>query len=50
MKLLFDESLSPRLVDLLCDLFRESALFATALSGSGEVWVVDHWRLADYFP
>jgi predicted nuclease of predicted toxin-antitoxin system len=49
MKLLFDESLSPKLVQLLCDLFpgSESAL-RNGLAGAGDRKILDYAAIHDF--
>ncbi len=43
MKLLFDESLSPRLVELLCDLFPESqSALRNGLAGTGDLNILEY--------
>ena len=43
MKFLFDASLSPRLVEILSDLFPESeSAFRNGLAGSGDVRILEY--------
>lgn len=47
MKLLFDESLSPRLVELLRDLFPDSeSALRNELAGRGDLKILDAIRIA----
>jgi predicted nuclease of predicted toxin-antitoxin system len=49
MKLLFDESLSPRLVQLLSDLFPESeSALQNGLAGVGDRKILDHTAAHDF--
>jgi predicted nuclease of predicted toxin-antitoxin system len=49
MKLLFDESLSPRLVDLLGDLFPESeSALRNGLAGCGDLKILQYAAAGDF--
>lgn len=49
MKLLFDESLSPRLVELLRDLFPESeSALRNGLAGGGDLGILEYASAANF--